>query len=87
MVHDPPQPSSEPDSVGEHVHVYLAPDDPDADSHDMVCEVTEVHTDDLGEETGRPTDAYAYTLCVADTGETLPQTFRHRDLVPARKRE
>jgi hypothetical protein len=80
-----PQPSPEPYSIGERIRVYLGPDDPDADYHDTVCEVTEVHTDDLGEETGRPTDAYAYTLCVADTGETLPQTFRHRDLVPAEK--
>lgn len=77
-----PQPASEPYSVGDHVQIYIGPDDPDAQHHGTVCEITEVQTDDLGAETERPLDAYSYTLRTLDTDETLSIAFRHRDLVP-----
>lgn len=37
--------------------------------------------------TKRPTDSYVYTLCALETDDTLSQTFRHRDLVPAQKQQ
>lgn len=59
---DIPQPSSDPYSVGDRVEIYVGPDDADARFHRTVCEVAEVHSDDLNAETGRTTDAYSYTL-------------------------
>lgn len=87
-MHDPtmediPQPASEPYSVGERVRVYVGSDDPDSQYHGVVCEVVDVLTDDLPEKTGRPTDAYSYTVRDAETDKELPISFRHRDLVPA----
>lgn len=79
---DIPQPSSDPYSVGDHVQTYLASDDPDNQYHGVVCEIVEILEDNLGEETGRNTDAYSYTLCDVETGEELPVSFRHHDLVP-----
>ena len=79
---DVPQPSTEPYSVGDRVQIYIGPDDPDARHHGTVCEVMDVHVDDLGTETERPMDAYSYTLRDEDTDETLSVPFRHRDLVP-----
>lgn len=37
----------EPYSGGDQVRIYLDPADPDADTHDTVCEITDVLTDDL----------------------------------------
>lgn len=48
----------------------------------MTCEVVEVHTDDLGSETGRSTEAYSYTLRDLKADDELPIPFRHHDLVP-----
>ena len=80
---DVPQPASEPYSSREHVQIYLGPDDPDSHHHGTVCTITDVHTDDLDEETGRSLDAYSYTLQPVDGDDELPITFLHWDLVPA----
>lgn len=69
---DIPQPSTEAYSVGDIVQIYLGADDPDAQYHDMTCEVVEVHTDELGDETGRSTDAYSYTLRNPKSNNELP---------------
>jgi len=84
---DIPQPANEPYSVGDSVQIYLASDDPDNQYHGVVCEIIEIHEDNLGEETGRNTDAYSYTLCNAESGEELPISFRHHDLVPVESRQ
>ena len=81
---DVPQPSTEPYSVGDLVQIYLGTNDPDARFHGTTCEVAVVHTDDLGTETGRSTDAYSYTLRGLKTGDELTVPFRHHDLVPVR---
>ena len=80
---DIPQPAPEPYLPGDQVRIYLDPADPDAHTHDTVCEITDVLTDDLDTETGRLTDAYSYRLRDLETDEKLPLTFRHQDLVPA----
>lgn len=79
---DIPQPASDPYSIGDRVVIYLAPDDDDVRFHGAVCEILEVHCDDLDAETGRTTDAYSYDLRAKQTNEELPISFRHRDLVP-----
>jgi hypothetical protein len=84
---DIPQPANDPYSVGDHVQIYLASDDPDNQYHDIVCEIVEIHEDSLGKETGRNTDTYSYTLCDAESGEELPISFRHHDLVPVGSRQ
>jgi hypothetical protein len=81
-VEDIPQPSSEPYSTGDRVEIYVGPDDEDARFHGTVCEVVEVHEDDLDAETGRATDAYSYSLMDVNSDEVLPISFRHHDLVP-----
>lgn len=82
---DIPQPSSEKYSVGERVQIYIDPNDPDSDHHGKVCEVTEVFTDDLDSESGRDLDSHLYSLRDIETGQELPVSFRHRDLVPHRE--
>ena len=82
-----PQPSTAAYSVNDLVQIYLGADDPDIQYHGMMCEVTEVHTDDLDTETGRSTDAYSYTLRNLETEDELPISFRHHDLVPAENSE
>ena len=79
---DIPQPSNVEYSVGDLVQIYLGADDPDVQYHGMTCKVAKVHTDDLGDETGRSTDAYSYTLRDLETDDELPIPFRHHDLVP-----
>ena len=59
------------------------PGDPDSHLHDTLCRVLERAQDDLGEETGRPTDAYSYGLERITGNEELDITFRHTDIVPA----
>ena len=79
---DIPQPSNETYSIGERVRIYLDPDDPDSKHHGRVCEVTQVLSDDLDSETGRDLDSALYLVQDAETGQELPLSFRHRDLVP-----
>lgn len=80
---DIPQPSRSLYAVGDRVRLYLDPDDPDAHLHGTVCAVVNVETDDLDAETGRPMDAYSYTVRDLETNDMLPFSVRHRDLVPA----
>ncbi|WP_436909037.1 hypothetical protein [Halosimplex marinum] len=79
---DIPQPATDPYSVGDRVRIYLDADDPDAELHGTVCEVVDVFVDDLGAETSRDLDAYAYDLRAVDSDRELSVPFRHRDLVP-----
>lgn len=79
---DIPQPANDSYSVGDRVQIYIGPDDTDSRYHGVVCEVVEIQTDDLGTETGRTTDGYSYILQDIETGEELPISFRHHDLVP-----
>lgn len=79
---DIPQPASDPYSVGDRVKIYVGSDDPDSRYHGIVCEIVSILRDDLGEETGRTIDAYSYTVQGMESGEVLPISFRHRDLVP-----
>ena len=81
-MNDIPQPASEPYSVSDIVRTYLGLDDPDSRYHGMVCEITEVMIDDLDSQTGRQLDSYSYTIQAVETGEELPISFRHRDLIP-----
>lgn len=80
---DIPQPSPEPYSVGDQVRIYVGPNDTDSRYHGIVCEISDIFTDALDSETGRRLDAYSYTLQRSDSGEELPITFRHHDLIPA----
>jgi len=80
---DIPQPADDSYSVGDRVQVYIDSDDPDSRYHGITCEVVSVLTDDLDTETGRITDAYSYSVQAVESGEELPVSFRHRDLVPA----
>ena len=80
---DIPQPSQSPYSAGDRVQVYLSSGDPDHKYHGAVCEVVDVLRDDLGEETGRTTDAYSYLLRDVESAKELLITFHHHDLVPA----
>ncbi len=77
-----PQPANDSYSVGDRVQIYIGSDDPDSRYHGVVCEIVEVLTDDLGTETDRTTDGYSYILQDLETGEDLPISFRHHDLVP-----
>lgn len=81
-MNDIPQPSADPHEVGDQVRIYLDPGDSDIQYHDLVCEIIAVSLDDLDAETDRQIDAYSYTLRDVETGEKLPITFRHRDVVP-----
>lgn len=80
---DIPQPSNSPYSVGERVQVYVDSADHESRFHGDVCEIVSVREDNLDQETGRSTDQYRYSLRDTDTGDSLPPTFRHFDLVPA----
>lgn len=77
-----PQPGDSPYSVGTTAEIYIDPRDPDSQYHGMTVEVTDVHTDDLSEETGRGLDAYSYSVKDTVTGKSIPIQFRHSDLVP-----
>lgn len=78
---DIPQPASDQYSVDDRVKIYVGSDDPDSRYHGVVCEIISIRRDDLGEETGRTIDAYSYTFQEIESGEVLPISFRHRDLV------
>lgn len=77
-----PQPSSQPYEEGDRIRIYLSDDDMDAQYHGLVCEVIDDSPDDLGDMTGREVDSHHYDLKRVDTGERLPLSFRHADLVP-----
>lgn len=77
-----PHPTEEPYSEGDHVRIYLGPDDPDVHYHGMVCEVSGVMIDYLAVETERDIDAYSYVLREPQSDETISVVFRHSDLVP-----
>lgn len=80
---DIPQPAPNPYTVGDRVRIYLDPTDADSQYHGILCEVVDVHVDDLDAETERPADAYSYTLQDTSSSDELPLSFRHQDLVPA----
>ena len=82
LMEDIPQPSNERYSIGDRVRIYLDSEDPDSEHHGRVCEVTDVLSDDLEAETGRATDSHLYEVEDVMTGQELPVSFRHRDLVP-----
>jgi hypothetical protein len=77
-----PHPSDDPYTVGDHVRIYVGPDDPDSQYHERACKVVEVVEDNLDVETDRALDKYSYKLRDNETESVLPITFRHRDLVP-----
>lgn len=77
-----PQPSDSPYEVGQRLRIYLSSDDIDSQYHGLTCEVIGDETDDLGDSTGRDIDGHHYRLCRVDTGDELPISFRHKDLVP-----
>lgn len=79
---DVPQPSGTPHSTGDRVRIYLDPEDPDAQYHGLVCEITAVHADDLDIETDRDLDSYSYILRPEEKDEELSVAFRHQDVVP-----
>ena len=76
-----PQPASEPYNPGDRVQVYLDKSDPDVEHHGTECVVIERLQDDLSVETGRELDQYSYRVETQETGEELPMSFRHSDLV------
>lgn len=82
-----PQPSTDPYSIGDRVRIYLDPNDHDAEYHGLVCEVTEVFTDELDSETGRSLDSYSYGVVTLETSREIPVSFRHRDLVQISEKE
>lgn len=79
---DVPQPRSSPYSVQDEVFIYIGPDDPDKDYHGLHCEVVESFEDDLDRETERDLDRFSYVLREIESGDILPISFRHQDLVP-----
>lgn len=60
----------------------IGPTDADSQYHGATFEVVDVHVNDLNTETDRLLDAYSYTLRDTSSGENLPLSFRHQDLVP-----
>ncbi|WP_336328543.1 hypothetical protein [Halovenus sp. HT40] len=79
---DIPHPSDSPYDTGDSVRIYLSEDDADAQYHGLVCEVVEDDPDGLSEVTGRDVDSHHYRVRRVDTGDELPVSFRHADLVP-----
>jgi hypothetical protein len=79
---DIPQPADEHYQEGDRVRIYLSESDADSEYHGVVCEVIGIDVDDLSRLTDREIDSYQYHLSRVDTGEELPITFRHTDLVP-----
>jgi hypothetical protein len=79
-----PQPASSPYKIGDDVRIYLSETDPDAVFNDVWCTIVERLEDDLQAETGRELDQYIYRVENRETGEEIPITFRHYDLVQPR---
>lgn len=80
---DVPQPSPTRYDVDDQVCIYVGEDDLDALWHETRCRIVEVLEDDLASETDRELDGVLYRLVMTKSGDELPVTFRHRDLVPA----
>lgn len=78
---DVPQPSPEPHEPGDEVRVYESESDPDDRFQGLVCTVVERLEEGSDAETEDDLDRYSYRLENADTGEELPTTFDHSDLV------
>lgn len=78
---DVPQPSPEPHEPGDEVRVYVSEADSDDHFQGLVCTVIERLKDRSATETDHDLDCYSYRLENADTGEELPDTFRHSDLI------
>lgn len=78
---DVPQPSPEPHEPGDVVRVYESEADADDRYQGLVCTVVERLEDRSDADDDRDLDRYSYRLENADTGEELPRTFRHSDLV------
>ena len=79
---DIPQPSAGTYDISDIVEVHVGRDDPDARYDGTVCEVVDVFDDDLDVHTGRSMDSSSYRLRDVETGDMLPVSFRHRDLIP-----
>jgi len=82
---------AEPYDVGDHVRIQLAVDGAESDFEDTVCRVRHVFADRPApgpdaDDDGREMDHASYRLEDAESAETLPVVFRHRDLVPAGER-
>jgi hypothetical protein len=86
---DTPTPPEEPYDVGDRVRVRLADEDAESPFEETVGRVVHVFADDSGPDPDPETDPdpdrelarAAYRLEDAESGETLPVVFRHRDLV------
>jgi hypothetical protein len=78
-----------PYEIGDRVRISLADEDAESQFEDRICRVVHRFTRDPetppqrepGQE--REMDRAAYRLEDAETGQTLPVVFRHRDLAPA----
>lgn len=79
---DVPQPADQPYEEGDTVYIYLSDEDPDSRFHGTRCTVLEDEPDDLAEVAGRELEKHHYRLQRVDTGDILPVSFRHADLVP-----
>jgi len=82
-MNDDAQPADDPYAVGDRVRVRIADSDAESEFDGRLCRVEHAFTDgpdDPGD--GREAARAAYRLSEADTGESLPVVFRHRDLVP-----
>lgn len=85
---DPAQPPEEPYAVGDRVRIRLSADDADSPFEGTVCRVAHVFTPQpeaaaAGTDADVELDRASYRLEDAESDDTLPVVFRHRDLVPA----
>lgn len=85
---DRSQPADDPYAVGDRVRVRIADSDAESGFDGRVCRVEHVFADrpddGLDDATeSRETARAAYRLTDAETDESLPVVFRHRDLVQA----
>lgn len=80
---DVPQPAPEPYEPGDKVRVYVSEDDANDDVQGLVCIVIERLEEDPGSdgESRDDLDRYSYRVKNTNTGEELPTTFDHSDLV------
>jgi hypothetical protein len=86
---DTPNPSEEPYAVGDRVEVRLADDDAESPYEGTTGRIVHAFSAEPGadgepnRESEREVDRAAYRVEDAETGETLPVVFRHRDLLAA----
>lgn len=80
---DVPQPAPEPYVPGDEVRVYVSEGDADDDVQGLVCTVIErlEEDSDPAGESRDDVERYSYRVEDSDTGEELPTTFDHSDLV------